>query len=103
MTINSSRSFVAPISTTTVSTVSDPRLLAPEALSKPRYVQEPVAVVGMACRLPGHSNSPVALWNFLKRGGIADNEAPSSRFNLKNHHDGSKKPKVRLLSSYVRT
>lgn len=61
---------------------------------KQQYVQEPVAVVGMACRLPGDSNSPAALWNFLERGGSADNEAPESRFNLRNHHDGSKKPKT---------
>ena len=61
---------------------------------KQKYVQEPVAVVGMACRLPGDSNSPAALWDFLERGGSADNEAPESRFNLKTHHDGSKKPKT---------
>lgn len=63
-------------------------------ITKPQYVQEPVAVVGMACRLPGDSNSPAALWNFLERGGSADNEAPPTRFNLKTHHDGSKKPKT---------
>ena len=57
-------------------------------------VQEPIAVIGMGCRLPGQSNSPTALWNFLKAGGIAANEAPESRFNLKSHHDGSKKPKT---------
>lgn len=61
---------------------------------KRQYVQEPVAVLGMACRLPGDSNSPAALWSFLERGGSADNEAPESRFNLKTHHDGSKKPKT---------
>ena len=61
---------------------------------KQQYAQEPVAVVGMACRLPGDSNSPAALWNFLERGGSADNEAPETRFNLRNHHDGSKKPKT---------
>lgn len=59
-----------------------------------QHVQEPMAVVGMACRLPGDSNSPAALWNFLERGGSADNEAPETRFNLRTHHDGSKKPKT---------
>ena len=67
---------------------------APSMVSKQQYVQEPVAVVGMACRLPGNSNTPAALWDFLERGGSADNEAPETRFNLKNHHDGSKKPKT---------
>lgn len=59
-----------------------------------KFIQEPIAVVGMACRLPGNNNSPLALWDFLKRGGIAHNEAPESRFNLSTHHDGSKKPKT---------
>ncbi|KAL3424012.1 beta-ketoacyl synthase domain-containing protein [Phlyctema vagabunda] len=59
-----------------------------------KYVQEPIAVIGMGCRLPGNSNSPHALWELLHRGGVANNEAPESRFDLKTHHDGSKKPKT---------
>ena len=54
--------------------------------------QDPIAVVGVACRLPGHSKSPQALWEFIHRGGIASNETPSSRFNIKGHYDGSQKP-----------
>ena len=59
-----------------------------------RRGQDAVAIVGMACRLPGNCNSPDALWNFLERGGIARNEPPASRFDLKNHYDGSGKPKT---------
>ncbi|KAJ5773670.1 hypothetical protein N7457_008566 [Penicillium paradoxum] len=58
------------------------------------FLQEPLAVVGMACRLPGHSTTPKKLWKFLERGGIAVNDTPSTRFNLSAHHDGSKKPKT---------
>jgi acyl transferase domain-containing protein len=61
---------------------------------RPTYKQEPVAIIGMACRLPGDSNSPKALWDFLMRGGVASNEAPASRFSLSTHHDGSKRPKT---------
>ncbi|KAI0197885.1 putative polyketide synthase [Astrocystis sublimbata] len=46
----------------------------------------------MGCRLPGDSNSPHALWQFLERGGIADNQPPETRFQLDTHYDGSKKP-----------
>ena len=59
-----------------------------------RYVQDPIAVVGMACRLPGNSNSIETLWNFLESGGVARNEPPESRFDFKKHYDGSKKPKT---------
>lgn len=61
------------------------------ATSQP-YVQEPIAVIGMSCRLPGQSNSPSSLWDFLERGGIANNATPSTRFNLDKHHVGSPKP-----------
>ncbi|ETS75485.1 hypothetical protein PFICI_12429 [Pestalotiopsis fici W106-1] len=58
------------------------------------HTQQPVAVVGMACRLPGHSNSPKALWDFLLKGGVAVNEPPSSRFSLAGHYDKSMKPRT---------
>lgn len=51
-------------------------------------------MVGMACRLPGQSNNPRALWEFLKKGGIASTTPPKSRFDITTHHDGSKKPKT---------
>ncbi|KAH6662359.1 hypothetical protein B0J14DRAFT_288058 [Halenospora varia] len=62
--------------------------------SKSEFLQEPVAVIGLACRLPGNCNSPTAFWDFLERGGVARNEAPATRFNLKTHHDDYRKPKT---------
>ncbi|ROW10618.1 hypothetical protein VMCG_01994 [Cytospora schulzeri] len=58
------------------------------------HTQVPVAVVGMACRLPGHSNSPTLLWDFLQRGGIAKNEPPATRFSLPGHHDEHRRPRT---------
>ncbi|KAL1642561.1 Type I Iterative PKS [Diplodia intermedia] len=63
---------------------------AAKAKKPPQH--DPIAVVGMGCRLPGESSSPHALWKFLERGGIAKNEPPASRFSLKTHYDGSGKP-----------
>lgn len=54
--------------------------------------QDPIAIVGMACRLPGHSNSPQALWNLLERGDCAIAGVPDSRFSLGGHFDASRKP-----------
>lgn len=54
--------------------------------------QVPIAIVGMACRLPGHCNSPQALWDFLERQGVAKNEPPASRFNLSGHFDRHRRP-----------
>jgi acyl transferase domain-containing protein len=60
-------------------------------MSHSQYQQEPVAIVGLACRLPGENTSPQKLWDFLERGGIASNDVPSSRFNASAHYDGSMK------------
>ena len=54
--------------------------------------QNPIAIVGMACRLPGNSNSPRSLWSLLERGDCALGGLPESRFSLKGHYDGSRKP-----------
>ncbi|KAJ2989962.1 hypothetical protein NUW58_g3196 [Xylaria curta] len=53
--------------------------------------QAPIAVVGMACRLPGSCNNPTQLWDFLLRGGIASRTPPETRFNFEAHHDNSKR------------
>ena len=66
----------------------------PAALAPKKYTQSPIAIVGMGCRLPGESNTPSKLWDFLARGGIAANTPPASRFDLATHHDGSHKPKT---------
>lgn len=51
-------------------------------MARTQFKQEPVAVVGFACRLPGGNHSPQKLWDFLERGGIASNKVPKSRFNI---------------------
>ncbi|KAI0896802.1 hypothetical protein F4806DRAFT_508595 [Annulohypoxylon nitens] len=58
------------------------------------YRQDPIAIVGFGCRLPGNNTSPQKLWDFLERGDIASRDVPKSRFNIEGHHDGSLKPKT---------
>ncbi|WP_282102719.1 acyl carrier protein, partial [Micromonospora sp. M61] len=42
-------------------------------------VDEPVAIVGMACRFPGGVGSPDELWDFVVSGGDGVVEFPSDR------------------------
>ncbi|WZB68479.1 phosphopantetheine-binding protein [Achromobacter xylosoxidans] len=50
------------------------------ALNTPKrrnaLADEPIAIVSMACRLPGNVNSPEDLWNLLERGGDGIVEVP---------------------------
>lgn len=43
--------------------------------------QEPVAIVGMACRLPGGIDNPQDLWSLVSDRKSTVSEIPSSRFN----------------------
>lgn len=61
-------------------------------MTQPQYHQDPIAIVGFACRLPGGNHSPQKLWDFLERGEIAPNQVPRTRFNIDGHYDGSHKP-----------
>ncbi|KAF9696901.1 hypothetical protein EKO04_005128 [Ascochyta lentis] len=56
-------------------------------------VPEPIAIISVACRLPGHSNSPQKLWELLRSGEIASSQkVPASRFDSAGHFDKSGRP-----------
>ena len=47
----------------------------------------PVAVIGMACRLPGGIDSPDLLWEALLRGDDLVTEVPEDRWNADEYYD----------------
>ncbi|KAA2257253.1 SDR family NAD(P)-dependent oxidoreductase [Solihabitans fulvus] len=60
----------------TNSTGSDDRAEAP---ARTATGDEPIAIVGMACRFPGGVRSPEDLWRLLSEGGDAISEFPADR------------------------
>ncbi|KAL4968634.1 reducing polyketide synthase sphB [Aspergillus stella-maris] len=54
---------------------------------------KPIAICGMACRLPSGIKTPQQLWSFLLAGNDARSKVPSSRYNIESFYDPSgKKP-----------
>ncbi|KAI1167621.1 hypothetical protein F5B18DRAFT_673595 [Nemania serpens] len=47
---------------------------------------EPIAIVGMACRFPGKSDTPADFWEMLVQERSGYSEPPSSRFNINGFH-----------------
>ena len=50
-------------------------------------VQPPIAICGMALRLPAGLKMPQQLWEFLLAGGDARGRVPMSRYNVDAFHD----------------
>ena len=48
---------------------------------------EPIAVIGMACRLPGAVDSPESLWALFDAGRDATEDVPAHRWDLAAVHD----------------
>jgi len=56
---------------------------APEAAA---VGHEPIAIVGIGCRLPGGVHSPADFWELLREGRDAITEVPPERWSLAQHY-----------------
>ncbi len=44
-------------------------------------IDEPIAIIGMSCRLPGDVKTPQELWEFVERGGDGIIDVPADRWD----------------------
>jgi len=50
-------------------------------------LNEPIAIVGMACRFPGGANTPEDFWQLLQQGKEAIDLIPETRWSLDDYYD----------------
>ncbi|MFI6099320.1 amino acid adenylation domain-containing protein [Lentzea sp. NPDC051213] len=48
-----------------------------------------IAIVGMACRMPGGASDPEQFWQFLRSGGDGISDVPESRWDVDHFYDPS--------------
>ncbi len=48
---------------------------------------EPIAIVGMGCRFPGHANTPEEFWQLLRDGVNGISEVPDNRWDVEAYYD----------------
>ena len=61
---------------------------------------EPIAVVGIGCRLPGGVVGPESYWKFLTAGTDAIGEIPADRWNADEYYDPDTFAPGRLASKW---
>ncbi|WP_437786886.1 type I polyketide synthase [Sorangium sp. So ce1097] len=48
---------------------------------------EPIAIIGMGCRMPGGARTPAAFWRIFAEGREAITEIPKDRWDLEHYYD----------------
>ena len=49
--------------------------------------KEPIALIGIGCRMPGGANDPESFWQLLRNGVDAISEVPPERWDLDAYYD----------------
>ena len=52
-----------------------------------RAKTEPIAIIGIGCRFPGHADDPDSFWQMLTGGTDAITEMPKNRWNIDDYYD----------------
>ena len=87
------RDLTPPLETDSLENDADFRAhVSSSSICRDRHVpvvQQPIAIVGMSCRLPGSVDSPQSFWHLLRNGGDAVSEIPADRWDVDRFFDAN--------------
>ena len=63
------------------------RILEDRLARRPGASKEPIAIIGMGCRMPGGCAAPEAFWEFLKQGKDGIRDVPPERWPADDYYD----------------
>ena len=66
----------------------------------PESSQEPLAIVGIGCRLPGNSNDPESFWDLLIQGKSAIREVPSDRWDIQRYYHEDVAVPIKMITKW---
>ncbi|WP_458789382.1 choline/carnitine O-acyltransferase [Adonisia turfae] len=72
---------------------------ATQPLQRPT-LDEPIAIVGMGCRLPGGIESPEQFWQLLQTGQDARSQVPAERWDIDAYYDPDPEAAGKMLTRY---
>ncbi len=62
--------------------------------------KEPLAIVGIGCRLPGGANNPATFWKNLVEGKDAIRQVPEDRWNVERYYDPNPKIPGKMITRW---
>lgn len=77
----------SPLRSALVAALAELRHRRAEIEALKRGPNEPVAIIGMACRFPGGGETPEQFWQLLDEGHSAITEVPAARWQVDDYYD----------------
>nr|ATO58431.1 McyD [Phormidium sp. LP904e]QCQ67874.1 type I polyketide synthase [Phormidium sp. LP904c] len=67
---------------------------------RPQIEEDPIVIVGMACRFPGGANNLKSFWELLEQGKDVVGEIPKNRWDIKEWYDPNPDTAGKIYSLY---
>lgn len=77
----------SPLRSALVAALAELRHRRAELEALKRRQNEPIAIIGMACRFPGGGETPEQFWQLLDEGRSAITEVPAARWQVDDYYD----------------